>query len=99
MDSRAGNWNEKNIQLYNSTVNYDNNTCQLNPYRTKYLVEVSKMSKQFIRICHSCGRELYTYEPHYQAKLVDSKVYFHVMCYIYYVKQKGDVLTNVLKKK
>ena len=55
--------------------------------------------KNFVEICHSCGKEVLTCNEHLKAKLVDSVVYFHPHCYLYYVKQAGDVLKNVLKYK
>lgn len=42
MTQRSGNWNQKNRELYEATVNRANNTCTLNPYRTKYLQLMKK---------------------------------------------------------
>ena len=53
--------------------------------------------RNFVEICHSCGKEVLTCNAHFKAKLVDSTVYFHPTCYRYYLKQMGDVLKNVLK--
>lgn len=37
MTMRWDDWNAKNRELYEQTLNHENKTCQLNPYRTKYL--------------------------------------------------------------
>lgn len=55
------------------------------------------VQRNLFECCHGCGREVYLNETHYKAKLVDGKVYFHKGCYLYYVQQRGDILTNVLK--
>lgn len=39
---RWGAWNSKNVELYEATVNRANNTCTLNPHRTKYLQALAK---------------------------------------------------------
>ena len=55
------------------------------------------VQKNLFECCHGCGREVYRNELHFRAKLVDGTVYFHKGCYLYYVEQRGDILTNVLK--
>jgi hypothetical protein len=37
-----------------------------------------------MEICHGCGREIYTSEHYWQARLVDATVYFHNGCYRHY---------------
>ena len=56
------------------------------------------MHKPFIQVCHSCGREVITVNTHYRARLVDATVYFHPLCLPYFVKQRGNVLRDVVKR-
>lgn len=42
--------------------------------------------RNFVEICHGCGREVYTYEHHWKAKLGgrEKYTYFHNGCYKHY---------------
>ena len=58
--------------------------------------------RNFVEICHGCGREVYTYEHHWKAKLGGRKefTYFHNGCYLHYrVNNAHNVLWAEEKRK